>query len=96
MTAQHRKTRTKIHALSGIRIHDRNVQTAETHAPDREVEMCFNKIHSTVCLCANRGTESLRMKLVKLGSCDFPRPRDGTQNNCIAFKQLFHILPFVH
>jgi hypothetical protein len=34
-TAQHRKTRTNIHALSGIRTHDPSNQPAKTHASDR-------------------------------------------------------------
>jgi hypothetical protein len=34
-TTQHRKTRTNIHALSGIRTHDLCNQHAETHASDR-------------------------------------------------------------
>jgi hypothetical protein len=34
-TTQHRKTRTKIHALSGIRTHDPSNQPAKTHASDR-------------------------------------------------------------
>jgi hypothetical protein len=32
---QHRKTRTNIHALSGIRTHDPSNQPAKTHASDR-------------------------------------------------------------
>jgi hypothetical protein len=32
---QHRKTRTNIHALSGIRTHDSSNQPAKTHASDR-------------------------------------------------------------
>jgi hypothetical protein len=32
---QHRKTRTNIHALSGIRTHDLSDQPAKTHASDR-------------------------------------------------------------
>jgi hypothetical protein len=35
MKTQHRKTRTNIHALSGIRTHDRSNQPAKTHASDR-------------------------------------------------------------
>jgi hypothetical protein len=34
-TTQHRKTRTNIHALSGIRTHDPSNQPAKTHASDR-------------------------------------------------------------
>jgi hypothetical protein len=34
-TIQHRKTRTNIHALSGIRTHDPSNQPAKTHASDR-------------------------------------------------------------
>jgi hypothetical protein len=34
-TTQHWKTRTKIHALSGIRTHDPSNQPAKTHASDR-------------------------------------------------------------
>jgi hypothetical protein len=34
-TTQHRKTRTKIHALSGNRTHDPSNQPAKTHASDR-------------------------------------------------------------
>jgi hypothetical protein len=34
-TTQHRKTRTNIHALSGIRTHDPNNQLAKTQASDR-------------------------------------------------------------
>jgi hypothetical protein len=34
-TTQHRKTRTNIHALSGIRTHDPSTQPAKTHASDR-------------------------------------------------------------
>jgi hypothetical protein len=34
-TTQHRKTRTNIHDLSGIRTHDPSNQPAETHASDR-------------------------------------------------------------
>jgi hypothetical protein len=33
-TTQHRKTRTNIHALSGIRTHDPSNQSAKTHASD--------------------------------------------------------------
>jgi hypothetical protein len=36
-TTQHRKTRTNIHALSGIRTHDPRNQPAKTHASDRTV-----------------------------------------------------------
>jgi hypothetical protein len=34
-TTQHRKTRTNIHALSGIQTHDPSNQPAKTHASDR-------------------------------------------------------------
>jgi hypothetical protein len=34
-TTQHRKTRTNIHAFSGIRTHDPSNQPAKTHASDR-------------------------------------------------------------
>jgi hypothetical protein len=34
-TTQHRKTRTNIHALSGIRTHDPSNQQVKTHASDR-------------------------------------------------------------
>jgi hypothetical protein len=34
-TTQHRKTRTNIHALSGIRTHDPSNKPAKTHASDR-------------------------------------------------------------
>jgi hypothetical protein len=34
-TTQHKKTRTNIHALSGIRTHDPSNQSAKTHASDR-------------------------------------------------------------
>jgi hypothetical protein len=34
-TTQHRKTRTNIHALSGIRTHDPSNQSAKTHASDQ-------------------------------------------------------------
>jgi hypothetical protein len=34
-TTQHRKTRTNIHASSGIRTHDLSNQLAKTHASDR-------------------------------------------------------------
>jgi predicted component of type VI protein secretion system len=34
-TTQHTKTRTNIHALSGIRTHDPSNQPAKTHASDR-------------------------------------------------------------
>jgi hypothetical protein len=34
-TTQHRKTRTNIHALSGMRTHDPSNQPAKTHASDR-------------------------------------------------------------
>jgi hypothetical protein len=34
-TTQHRKTRTNIHALSGIRTHDPSNQPTKTHASDR-------------------------------------------------------------
>jgi hypothetical protein len=34
-TTQHRKTRTNIHALSGIRTHDPSVRAINAHAPDR-------------------------------------------------------------
>jgi hypothetical protein len=34
-TTQHRKTRTNIHALSGIRTHDPSNQPGKTHASDR-------------------------------------------------------------
>jgi hypothetical protein len=34
-TTQHRKTRTNIHVLSGIRTHDPSNQPAKTHASDR-------------------------------------------------------------
>jgi hypothetical protein len=33
-TAQNRKMRTKIHALSGIQTHDSSIQVAKTHALD--------------------------------------------------------------
>jgi hypothetical protein len=38
-TTQHRKTRTNIHALSGIRTHDPSNQPAKTHASDRTATM---------------------------------------------------------
>jgi hypothetical protein len=34
-TAQHRQTRTNIHALSGIRTHNPSVREIKAHAPDR-------------------------------------------------------------
>jgi hypothetical protein len=35
MTTQHRKTRTNVHALSGIRTNDPSNQSTKTHASDR-------------------------------------------------------------
>jgi hypothetical protein len=41
---QNRKTRTNIHALSGIRTHDPSNQPAKTHASDRTATVtCFNE-----------------------------------------------------
>jgi hypothetical protein len=41
-TTQHRKTRTNIHALSGIRAHDPSNQPAKTHASDRTATVTGN------------------------------------------------------
>jgi hypothetical protein len=41
-TTQHRKTRTNIHALSGIRTHDPSNQPAKTHASDRTATVTGN------------------------------------------------------
>jgi hypothetical protein len=42
-TTQHRKTRTNIHALSGIRTHDPSNLPAKTHASDRTATVTGNK-----------------------------------------------------
>jgi hypothetical protein len=47
-TMQHRKTRTNIHALSGIRTHDPSNQPAKTHASDRTTTVQMAKIISLV------------------------------------------------
>jgi hypothetical protein len=44
-TTQHRKTRTNIHAWSGIRTHDPSNQPAKTHASDRTATVT-DHIHS--------------------------------------------------
>jgi hypothetical protein len=46
-TTQHRKTRTNIHALSGIRNHDPNNQPAKTHASDRTATVTGIKFFTT-------------------------------------------------
>jgi hypothetical protein len=43
-TTQHRKTRTNIHALSGIRTHDPSNQPAKTHASDRTATVTGNLV----------------------------------------------------
>jgi hypothetical protein len=42
-TTQHRKTRTNIHALSGIRTHDPSNQPVKTHASDRTATVTGKK-----------------------------------------------------
>jgi hypothetical protein len=60
-TTQHRKTRTNIHALSGIRTHDPSNQPVETHASDRTATAIGNmaywypnykkiELHNNKCL----------------------------------------------
>jgi hypothetical protein len=52
-TTQHRKTRTNIHGLSGIRTHDPSKQPAKTHASDRTATVT--------------GSREIRMWKFKLG-----------------------------
>jgi hypothetical protein len=49
-TTQHRKTRTNIHALSGIRTHDPGKQPAKTHASDRTASLtgCGVQLYSSI------------------------------------------------
>jgi hypothetical protein len=48
-TTQHRKTRTNIHALSGIRTHNPSNQPAKTHASDRTATVTGNLLlHSSI------------------------------------------------
>jgi hypothetical protein len=47
-TTQHRKTRTNIHAKSGIRTHDPSNQLAKTHASDRTASVTGP--HFTLCV----------------------------------------------
>jgi hypothetical protein len=47
-TAQHRKTRTNIHVLSGIRTHDPSIQPAKTQASDRMATVT-DKIKFKLC-----------------------------------------------
>jgi hypothetical protein len=44
-TKQHRKTRTNIHALSGIRTHGPSNQPAKTHASDRTATVTGIRYH---------------------------------------------------
>jgi hypothetical protein len=45
-TTQHRKTRTDIHALSGIRTHDSSIRAIKTHAPDRAATVTGPSYHN--------------------------------------------------
>jgi hypothetical protein len=45
-TTQYRKTRTKIHALSGIRTHDPSNQPTKTHASDRTATVTDECVHT--------------------------------------------------
>jgi hypothetical protein len=52
-TTQHRKTRTNIHTLSGIRTHDLSNQPAKTYASDRTAT-----VTGRICLCTEKSRES--------------------------------------
>jgi hypothetical protein len=53
-TTQHRKTRTNIHALSGIRTHDPSNQPAKTHTSNRTATVTgiFSRIPGKNNLCS--------------------------------------------
>jgi hypothetical protein len=61
-TTQHRKTRTNILPLSGIRTHDPNNQPVKTHASDRTATVTGNLI-ITKCLYL---TDSINCKSVQV------------------------------
>jgi hypothetical protein len=58
-TTQHRKTRTNIHALSGIRTHGPSNQPAKTHASDRTATVTGYP----TCITRNDAAEWLAFKL---------------------------------
>jgi hypothetical protein len=60
-TTQHRKTRTNIHALSGIRPHDPSNQLAKTHASDRTATVT-GWYRSILCIKFSWSVDSLIMK----------------------------------
>jgi hypothetical protein len=62
-TKQHRKTRTNIHALSGIRTHDPSNQPAKTHASDRTAT-----VTGTVLLPNQNIIDAKKMLVVSPGS----------------------------
>jgi hypothetical protein len=65
-TTQHRKTRTNIHALSGIRTHDPSTQPAKTHASDRTVTVtgsCFQVLFQNISGSNMKITESRSPRL---------------------------------
>jgi hypothetical protein len=57
-TTQHRKMRTNIHALSGIRTHDPSNQPANTHASDRTATVTSPHSHTLVFLTSYASSQS--------------------------------------
>jgi hypothetical protein len=56
-TTQHRRTRTNIHALSGIRTHDPSNQPVKTHASDSTATVTGIKFF---CLYNNKGLDLIQ------------------------------------
>jgi hypothetical protein len=61
-TTQHRKTRTNIHALSGIRTHDPSTQPAKTHASGRTATVTGYHSHHHCVICDALATPEVRGK----------------------------------
>jgi hypothetical protein len=74
-TTQHRKTRTNIHALSGIRTHNPSNQPAKTHASDRTATVTGGSIFTFIYVQRAKNEVVLSAWALKIYVDQFYTPR---------------------
>jgi hypothetical protein len=83
-TTQHRKTRTNIHDLSGIRTHDPSNQPAKTRASDRTATVTGNfrlcDSHISKCSPVRRVIVLILTFFIKLNGCSQGQVLPNTDN----------------
>jgi predicted component of type VI protein secretion system len=91
-TTQHRKTRTNVHALSGIRTHDPSNQSAKTHASDRTATVtgcmyvCPRLIATKLMLCYSRALHDVNInRRYFIGLCFTSLYQRCNRRDCVAF-----------